>query len=269
MGAQVKEKGGLCVRSDVVQLREFYASPLGLATRRTLSDVIGERWPSLGGDLLVGIGYANPLLRSFLRREKQSKKDGAMVLPLMPAGQGAIVWPDYGANRSILCDEHRLPLRDGQANRLLLLHAFEHSADPAKLLAECWRVLTPGGRMMVIVPRRRGLWTRAQRAPFAGGQCFTPAQLREQICEQFTHLHTGGVLHFPPLQARWLLKFSGVLGRLMPWVAPMFGGALLMEVEKQLYAGIKERASPRSLRDYVPAAVKPALSRHRRDAPHT
>lgn len=246
------------MRPNVVQLREFYASALGARVRRSLSLAVRGCWPELAGDTLVGVGYANPALRSFLRQEKHDK---ATIFSLMPAAQGAVVWPDYGANRSVLYKAGRFPLRDHQLNRLLLVHALEHSEDEAQLLAECWRVLVPGGRMIVVVPSRRSMWSRGAATPFSHGKPYSAAQLREVVCEQFTLVQTRGVLSYAPSQSRWLLKLSGVLERLSPWLSPMLGGAILMEVEKQLYAGVKDRKAPRRLADYVPAAVKPALSR--------
>ena len=246
------------MRPNVVQLREFYASALGMRVRRSLSLAVRACWPELSGDTLVGVGYANPILRSFLRQEKHEK---AAIFSLMPAAQGAVVWPDYGANRSVLYEAGRFPLRDHQLNRLLLLHALEHSEDEAQLLAECWRVLVPGGRMIVVVPSRRSMWSRSAATPFSHGKPYSAAQLREVVCEQFTLVQTRGALAFAPSQSRWLLKVSGLLERLSPWLSPMLGGVILMEVEKQLYAGIKGKREPKRLTDYVPAAAKPALSR--------
>ena len=246
-------------RPSVIQLREFYASPLGKLVRRYLTKAIRESWPELGKDTLCGVGYANPVLRSFYRQEKH---DQACVLSLMSAAQGATVWPEYGASRAVLYEAGKFPLRDNQVNRLLLVHALEHSADPEKLMAECWRVLTPGGRMMVVVPSRISMWSSAHDTPFAWGQPYTMTQLQELVCEQFTHIHTRGALGFIPSQRRWLMRTAALFERLARLISPMWGGVWVMEVEKQIYAGIKERKTERTLKNYVPVPAKPALSRH-------
>ncbi len=225
------------LRPNVVQLREFYASALGVLVRRYLMRAVRVNWPDLGADTLCGVGHANPVLRSFLRQEKQG---AACVFSLMPAQQGATVWPGYGSPRGVLYEAGHFPLRDNQVNRLLLLHALEHSSDMEKMLAECWRVLTPGGRMIVVVPHRRSIWSRAQDTPFASGKPFTAAQLRETVCQKFTHINTRAALGVWPSQRRWLMRISLLLERFIRVALPMWGGVLVMEVEKQLYAGIKE-----------------------------
>lgn len=250
------------MRRDVVKLREFYASGLGKAVREALCAAVRRSWPDMAGDTLMGIGYANPILRSYLRKEKQDKSAQAQLFSLMPAEQGAIVWPDYRMNRSVLCDDLALPLRDGQLNRLLLIHALEHCADDKKLIQECWRVLMPAGRMLIVAPRRSGLWARLKASPFSGGKSYSSGQLRAVACEPFTHLHTHTALYFLPHPSRGLLRVSGLFERICPWLIPLLGGVWVMEVEKQIYACIKERKLDARLGQYVPAAaIKPALSR--------
>lgn len=247
-------------RPTVVQLREFYASPLGKQVRRSLIRVIKQQWGVLGDDTLCGVGYANPLLRPFIRQERSAH---SFVLSLMPASQGAIVWPDYGSSRAALYQPRQFPIRDNRVNRLLLVHALEHSEDEAQLIAECWRVLTPGGRMIVIAPNRRSVWSGAGSTPFSYGKPFTLSQLRDAVCQQFTHMHCETALLFPPVGARWLARFNVLLERAGSWLTPMLGGVWVMEVEKQIYAGLKEKKSERGvLRPaYLPVGGKPALPR--------
>ena len=45
------------------------------------------------------------------------------------------------------------------------------------MLAEVWRVLTPGGRLLVVVPNRAGLWARMENTPFGYGRPFSRKQL--------------------------------------------------------------------------------------------
>lgn len=250
------------MRPDVVALREFYASALGKRVRRHLMQALRYHWPELGDDSLGGIGYANPLLRGYLRQERS---EASLVISLMPASQGAIVWPDYGANRAVLYQPGQFPIADNHLNRLLLCHALEHSEQVEALLSECWRVLTPGGRLLAVVPHRRSLWTSAQHTPFSCGTPYTVSQLRALVCRQLTHIQTSSALFFPPGRARWLLRLSGALERAGDWVAPMLGGVLLIEAEKQIYAGLRERrAEEPVLRPaYAPVASRPAMSRDR------
>lgn len=246
------------VRPDVVSLREFYLSPLGQWVRRVLGDAILTIWPELKGDTLIGIGYANPFLRRYLRQEREASD----ILSLMPATQGATVWPHYGGNRAVLHDTEYLPVADNHANRILLIHALEHAEDPRALLSECWRVLVPGGRMLVVVPNRLGGWCRSKRTPFSKGQAMRGSEMRELVCEHFTHIHTRTALFLPPLRFGLLRNLRGATEIIGRGVLPFFGGVWVMEVEKQIYAGVTEvKRSHPARAAFRPIGSKPALSR--------
>ena len=51
--------------NDVVELRSFYASPLGAAARQAIGQQLRIMWPDLRGERLLGIGYATPFLTGF------------------------------------------------------------------------------------------------------------------------------------------------------------------------------------------------------------
>jgi len=46
----------------------------------------------------------------------------------------------------------RLPFRDGSFEAVLSFDVFEHTRNPERVLAECRRVLRPGGRLFVVFP---------------------------------------------------------------------------------------------------------------------
>jgi len=52
----------------------------------------------------------------------------------------------------LAADAMRLPLRDGACDCVVLSAILEHVIDPARTLAECRRVLRPGGRIVAYVP---------------------------------------------------------------------------------------------------------------------
>ncbi len=155
---------------DVVDLRSFYASPLGATAQRLVGRAIRARWSSLRDFAVLGLGYAPPYLDG-LRADHPER-----MLAFMPAAQGVVGWPADGLSASALVDATELPLRDQTIDRVLLIHALELSRDPAHLLAEIWRVLAPSGRLLAIIPNRRGVWARTDNNPFAQGQPFPAAR---------------------------------------------------------------------------------------------
>lgn len=44
------------------------------------------------------------------------------------------------------------PWSDGQVHHILARHVFEHVNDPVLFMAECWRVLRPGGTLDIVTP---------------------------------------------------------------------------------------------------------------------
>src|SRR5437016_4874991 len=119
---------------DVVDLRNFYAQPLGIVARRFVGRGVRSRWPDLRGQRVVGIGYPTPYLGLF-------REEAERCLAFMPAAQGVVKWPTARPTLAALVDEFDLPLTDGAVDRIMLVHALEMAHDPSALLRECWRVL--------------------------------------------------------------------------------------------------------------------------------
>ena len=87
--------------------------------------------------------------------------------------------------------DEELPLADSSIDRMLLVHLLEHAENPRETLKEIWRVLAPGGRLVIVVPNRRGVWARFEHTPFGTGRPFSRGQLTELLRE--TNFTPGGV----------------------------------------------------------------------------
>src|SRR6185503_19951945 len=138
---------------DVVDLRNFYAQRLGVVARRFVGRGIRKRFADTRGMSVLGVGYPTPYLGIF-------REEAERCLAFMPAAQGVVKWPSNRAGLASLVDETQLPLTDAAVDRVLLIHALEMADDPVTLLSEVWRVLSPNGRLLAVVPNRRGLWAR-------------------------------------------------------------------------------------------------------------
>jgi len=138
---------------DVVDLRAFYADRLGGIARRLIGEKVKRRWPSVAGERVLSIGYATPYLGDLAAGAER-------VLAFMPAVQGVVNWPGGGPNAAALVEDDALPLPDAAIDRVLAIHSLEMAANARDQLREIWRVLAPGGRVILVVPNRRGLWAR-------------------------------------------------------------------------------------------------------------
>lgn len=227
------------IRPDVVQLRQFYSSPTGRMVRAIITRAILKRWPELHQDMLLGLGYANPFLRPYLKDEHHH----LCVVPAMPAAQGAIYWPQHHHNRAVLVDDGMLPFPDNITNRIVMVHALEHQEKVADMLAECWRVMVPGGRMILVVPNRRGLWSGSDYSPFSYGNPYSVLQLKELIGQcRFTYIDHETQLFVWPSPRPIFRKFAKIFELIGRVLLPSCGGVIVMECEKQIYAGLKEPA---------------------------
>lgn len=185
--------------TDVVDLRDFYASSLGAAAQRVISRRIRDIWVDTKGMNVLGLGYATPFLNSF-------RAEAARVTAAMPARQGVLHWPHEGKGLTALCDECDLPLADLSMDRVLLVHALECTEQIRPLLREVWRILTGSGRLLVVVPNRSGIWSRIERTPFGHGQPYSPFQISRLLRENlFTPLQSYSALYIPPVHSRMIL----------------------------------------------------------------
>ena len=223
---------------DVVDLREFYGRPLGSAVRRLLTPRIRARWRNVQGAQLMGLGFAVPYIGMF-------RGEAACIGALMPATQGALAWPAGDSVQSVLVEEALLPLADACLDRLLAVHCLEATERSGPLLREIWRVLKPEGRLLLVVPNRRGVWTRLDITPFGHGRPYSRGQLERLLNEAlFTPLEWTGALYMPPINRPFILRWSTVFERLGARMWPGFAGVMIVEARKELMGAIPASAKP-------------------------
>jgi SAM-dependent methyltransferase len=243
------------MRRDVLQLREFYATPLGQAARQMVGRKVVEAWGDLSGLDVLALGYATPFVGAFRPAARR-------VVAAMPAQQGVEVWPLGEKNLACLAGEDSLPFANALFDRIFAVHALEESPDALALLHEVWRVLAPSGRVIVAVAARNGLWANSEATPFGHGRPYSRAQLAEMLRE--AELEPTGwtrALYVPPVSwmSRWAEGFEQAGSRL--W--PKFAGVVLTEAVKQTFAlkpkpaRVRARIAPPLL---APAPVAPNAS---------
>lgn len=235
---------------DITDLRSFYASPLGVVTRRFVERAIARFWGPLTGLRVLGLGYAPPYLAAV-------REECERALAFMPASQGVVNWPGTGASASALVDPLMMPLPDASIDRVLVIHALETVESPSELLHEIWRILTPGGRIIMVAPNRRGLWARMDTTPFGYGQPYSRSQLKSLMRQTwFSPEGWAETLYMPPLRNRFLLQTAQAWEQVGAGFSLPGAGLHIVEATKQLYrpgaVRVVRRAS-RTVPVFIPA----------------
>lgn len=234
------------MRRDVLDLRDFYASPLGRVVRDAVGRHLAQAWGDAAGLDVLLWGYATPWASSLSAARR--------TLAAMPAMQGVEAWPTLARNRACLAPEDALPFPAALFDRVLLAHVLEESDSPASALAEAARVLRPSGRVVIVAAARAGVWSRAESTPFGHGRPYSRLQLeREARAAGLEPAAWSRTLYTPPhpLFAGSAEVWEEVGRRL--W--PPLGGLMLLEAVKRPVA---MRAPPAAAR--ARARVRPVLA---------
>lgn len=232
------------MRRDVLDLRAFYATPLGAAVREQVGRKLEEAWGDAHGLDVLGLGYATPFLDGFLRRARR-------VVTAMPGSQGVELWPGDQPNLACLADEEALPFPNALFDRVLVIHGLEESDDVDRLMAEVRRVLAPSGRVILAVVSRRGLWAGAEATPFGYGRPFTRSQVEEVVRRaELEPAAWSRCLYAPPVQ--FMAPYAEAFEQMGSRIAAPLSGLILLEAVKQTFA-----VKPRGAR--APAFARGAL----------
>lgn len=225
---------------DIVDLIDFYATSLGQTTATHIRAMLTDLWPNHSSDTYLSIGYPLPFMPVMLENKPPQR-----TLVFMPAQQGIIHWPDESKNVCCLINEDSLPLPDESVDRILVIHSLEHAEHARPYLRELWRVLASNGRLVVVVPNRRGLWAQLDETPFGHGNPYTMTQLSRLLKEnQFTPLRSLRGLYAIPSHSRILKNVSKILEKIAPALLSKFSGLVCIEASKQVYCGYQEKKSP-------------------------
>jgi SAM-dependent methyltransferase len=214
---------------DVVDLREFYGSRLGAATRRMIAHRIRPRL-NMPAQTVMGLGFATPYL-------DHSHDEVRRTFVFMMARHGVYHWPEDAPSSTALVDEYDLPLLESTVDFAFVVHGLELADNPPEMLREVWRVLSPQGRLLLVVPNRRGMWARFDTTPFGYGQPYSRPQLHTLLREtQFSPIGWLQALFMPPFERSLVLRSAPAWERLGLWVSPAFSGVIIVEAVKQVYA---------------------------------
>lgn len=187
-------------------------------------------WPDTSGLRVLGLGFATPYLSMF-------RGEAERVLAAMPAGQGVMHWPLRERSLTMLADETDLPLPDLSMDRVLIVHALECTEQVRPMLREAWRVLADSGRLIVVVPNRRGLWARFESTPLGFGRPYSRAQMSRLLRDNmFMPVEQTRALFVPPVDLAILQGSAAAWEKIGGRLFPAAAGVIITESVKQMYA---------------------------------
>jgi len=221
--------------SDVGRLIDYYRSPLGRISRALVREQIIALAGNVSGKRVLGLGFATPYMRFALERAER-------VLALMPERQGASAWPREGPSHTVLCDPLEMPLTDAAIDLTIAVHALEHVSDAEELMRELWRITAPNGHLILVVPRRRGIWAQRDATPFGQGNPYSGGQLEKLLRDHsFVPEAWRDGLFMPPLQSSLALRTARFFERVGRFVGPAMSGVICVRARKEAFPAVPRR----------------------------
>lgn len=220
---------------DVTRLIAFYKSPLGWISRALVREQVVALAGDLKGKRVLGLGFATPFLRFALEPAER-------VVAAMPARQGASAWPREGPSHTILCDPLEMPLPDASIDLTIAVHALEHIADAEELMRELWRITSPNCHVLLVVPRRRGIWAQRDNTPFGAGNPYSGGQLEKLLRDHsFVPEAWRDALFFPPTHSPVVLKSTRLFERAGRVLGPAMSGVICVRARKEAFPAVPRR----------------------------
>ncbi|MCF6303650.1 MAG: class I SAM-dependent methyltransferase, partial [Devosiaceae bacterium] len=125
---------------------------------------------------------------------------------------------------------------------VICVHALEHAADSEELMRELWRICAPNAQVIIVVPRRRGIWSTRDNTPFGFGNPFTRGQLERLLSDHsFEAEQCHDALYLPPSQRPISLKSVHFFERFGRLLGPALSGVIVLSARKKLFPAVTRR----------------------------
>ena len=225
--------------TDAHMAAQFYATPRGAVACGLVRERLLRTWPTLDGQALLGLGYAQPYLGCW--------PGVARCIAAVPTAAAVTRWPE-DRNQACATEEDALPFPDLCFDRILLVHGLEAADSARALLREVWRVLKDDGRLLVVAPNRMGMWAHVESTPFGHGQPYSPGQIGRLLAgSMFRVERRDTALHVPPIRIRLGAATARAWENGGRRIASQLAGVTITEAIKDLYAAIPLRRARRRL----------------------
>ena len=235
---------------DVSKINTFYNNSHGQMVAKLLREDLSNIWePSkTTSNLAVGFPFY------FFPED--------IICPvLMPVEIGGIAWAHNQEIYTAIIDSNSWPLESDSIDCIFISHALEFITDHHSFLMEAGRVLKSAGKLILMVPHRRGLWLRTETTPFGHGTPFSKGQI-------FRLLKNTGLnpekctrsLFLPPFAYKLPEALTHQIEIVGEHLLQLLGGVLIVEATKMVYAEPKKNRAKTKARLFAPVKSQSAYS---------
>ncbi|MFV9875495.1 MAG: methyltransferase domain-containing protein [Rickettsiales endosymbiont of Dermacentor nuttalli] len=233
-------------RNIILRLNNFYAGDKGQKTYKCINNAISTFWHNIKNEKILGIGYTSIYIQNFLNNYLISAN------PFYPYTDSNILGEYIRNNNTNIMDcaiqEDALPFSNNAINRIMLIHCIEYSSNIHQLMKEVWRILIPGGKLLIVVPNKFSILSYVETDFFKRCNSFSIGQLYNLLYEHmFVPISTSSALFGVSNLYSTLLPFHSILEHTGQKSLLPFGGLLLIESTKLMYASRQKFPKPRKM----------------------
>lgn len=104
---------------------------------------------------ILDVGFVGAYEEPFLHLALQGQNPQAQIVGVDINMEGLLKWH---LPNTLVADGKQMPFKDASFDAVLCLEVLEHLYCPLRLLTECWRVLRPGGEIVITTPNAWAWW---------------------------------------------------------------------------------------------------------------